>query len=137
MDGIAAFMQAYSPTELNQGEDRLTAQLKAALQAPKTLEELQQQPTENILGYEQHHIVGQNDDNIAKDVFEKFGSQPIDDPSNIIWISRLQHECVSAAYSRNSAGPGSPLVRDVINKLDFTGQREEGFRILRQCGVLK
>lgn len=59
LDGIAAFMQVYSPTELNSGEDRLTAQLKAALQAPKTLEELQQDPTENVLGYEQHHIVNQ------------------------------------------------------------------------------
>jgi hypothetical protein len=137
VDGIVAFMEAYSPTELNRGEDRLTAQFNAALQPPKTLDELQQEPTEDTLGYEQHHIVGQNDDNLAKDVFEKFGSDLINDPSNIIWIPRVQHECVSAAYSSNSDGPGSPLVREVINELDFSQQREAGLKILRECGALK
>ncbi len=62
VDGIVAFLQAYSPAELNQGEDRLTAQLKAALQAPKTLEELQQDPTDDNVGYGEHHIVGQNEE---------------------------------------------------------------------------
>jgi hypothetical protein len=137
VDGIVAFMQAYGPTELNQGEDRLTAQLKSALQAPKTMEELQQEPTQDNSGYEQHHIVGQNDDNLAKEALEKFGSDLINDPSNIIWIPRLQHECVSAAYSRNSDGPGSALVREVINELDFNQQREAGLKILRDCGTLK
>jgi hypothetical protein len=137
VEGILAFIEAFSPTELNSGEDRLTAQLKAALQAPKTLEELQQEPTENNLGYEQHHIVGQTDDNLAKKALEKFGSEAINYPSNIIWIPRLQHECVSAAYSRNSDGVGSLLVREVINKLDFSQQREAGLKILRDCGTLE
>lgn len=35
VDGVLAFLDAYSPTDLNQGEDRLTAQLKAALQDPQ------------------------------------------------------------------------------------------------------
>jgi hypothetical protein len=135
--GLVVFMQAYGPTELNQGEDRLTAQLKAALQASKTLEELQQQPTENLLGYEQHHIVNQNDANLAKDVFLKFGSDLINDPSNVIWIPRLQHECVNAEYSSSSKGPGSPTVRDLTNKIDFAQQFEIGLRILRKCGALK
>jgi hypothetical protein len=137
VEGILAFIEAFSPTELNSGEDRLTAQLKAALQAPKTLEELQQEPTENNLGYEQHHIVCQTDDNLAKKALEKFGSEAINYPSNIIWIPRLQHECVSAAYSRNSDGVGSLLVREVINKLDFSQQREAGLKILRDCGTLE
>jgi hypothetical protein len=137
VDGIVAFMEIYSPTELNQGEDRLTAQLKAALQPPKILEELQQEPSDNILGYEEHHIVNQNSDNLAKDVFEKFGRDIIDDPSNIVWISRLQHECVNAEYSSNWNGPGTPTVREVLNGMDFSRQREEGLQILRKCGVLK
>ena len=137
LDGIAAFMQAFSPTELNQGEDRLTAQLKAALQAPKTIEELQQEPAEDFLGYEQHHIVGQNDANLEKKAFEKFGSDLINDPGNIVWIPRLQHECVNAEYSSNSEGPGSPTVRDIVNEMDFAQQFQVGLSILRDCGALR
>jgi hypothetical protein len=137
IDGIMAFIQAYSPTELNGGEDRLTAQLKAALQPPKTLEELHQEPTENTLGYEQHHIVNQNDDNVRKDIFEKFGTDAINDSDNVVWVPRLLHECISAQYSRNSNGEGSPLVRDVINAMDFDHQRAAGLEILRKCGVLQ
>lgn len=80
---IDAFLLAFSPVELNQGEDRLTAQIKAALQPPKSLEELRQEPAENILGYEQHHIVNQNPANLAKNVVVKFGRELIDDPSNL------------------------------------------------------
>jgi hypothetical protein len=123
--------------ELNQGEDRLTAQLKAALQDPKSLEELQQAPAENRLGYEQHHIVNQNPDNLQKGTVTKFGSELINDPSNIIWVPRLLHECVNAAYSSSSDGPGMPLLREIISKMDFLQQREEGLKILRNCGILK
>jgi A nuclease family of the HNH/ENDO VII superfamily with conserved AHH len=137
VDGIVAFLEAYSPTELNQGEDRLTAQLKTALQPPKTLEELQQRPTDDLLGYEKHHIVNQNPDNLTKTIFEKFGSDRINDPSNIVWIPRLLHECVNAKYSNSSDGPGSALVREVINEMDFGKQRQEGLRILRECEALK
>ncbi len=111
--------------------------LKAALQGPKTLEELQQAPAENGLGYEQHHIVNQNPDNLQKGTVAKFGSELINDPSNIVWVPRLQHECVNSEYSSNSTGPGTPLVRELINKMDFQQQREEGLKILRKCGVLK
>jgi hypothetical protein len=137
VDGIMAFMEAYSPTELNGGEDRLTAQLKGALQPPKTLEELHQEPTENELGYEQHHIVNQNDDNLRKNVFVKFGPGAINDSDNVVWVPRLLHECISAQYSKNSNGTGSPLVRDVINAMDFDHQRAAGLEILRKCGVLQ
>ena len=73
-DGILAFVDAYSPTELNRGEDRLTAQLLAALQQPaESLEALQHEPSENILGYELHHIVESNPDNLQKGQIGKFG----------------------------------------------------------------
>ncbi len=134
---IELLLKALTPVELNQGEDRLTAQLKAALQDPKTLEELQQAPTENSLGYEQHHIVNQNPDNLQKGTIAKFGSELINDPSNIVCVPRLLHECVNAEYSSNSNGPGTPLVRDVINEMDFGQQYQEGLKILRKCGVLK
>jgi hypothetical protein len=136
---IGCLLKTVEPVELNQGEDRLTAQLKAALlESPKTLEELHQKPTENILGYEQHHIVNQNPDNLQKDdTIVKFGSDTINDPDNIVWVPRLLHECINGKYSENSDGPGSPLVRDVINKIDFDHQYQEGLRIMRECGALQ
>ena len=137
VDGILAFISAYSPIELNQGEDRLTAQLKAALQPPETLEELQQEPTENILGYEQHHIVGQNDDNLAKKTIEKFGQDALDDPSNLVWVPRLKHELINAYYSSKTEETGDLTVREYLNELDFDQQWEEGLRIMRKFGVLK
>ena len=83
---VDVFIVVFTPVDLNEGEDRLTAQLKSALDPPKTLEELQQKPTENILGYQQHHIVEQNPSNIRKDItFDKFGSARINDPSNLVW----------------------------------------------------
>ena len=121
---VKSYIAIFTPLDLNGGEDRLTAQLKAALQPfPKALEELQQPPTDNVLGYEQHHIVPQNYDNIAKAAHRKFGSDRIDDPSNIICVPRFLHEEISAWYSAASEGPGTPLVRDVINEMDFDQQR--------------
>jgi hypothetical protein len=68
VDAISTFIEVLSPTELNGGEDRLVAQMRTNYDPPKTLEELQTKPTENILGYERHHIVEQTDANIQKDL---------------------------------------------------------------------
>ena len=136
---IWSLLKTVEPVELNQGDDRLIAQLKAALlDSPKTLEQMREYPTENTLGYEQHHIVNQNDDNIQKDAtVAKFGSAAINDPNNIVWVPRLLHECISGEYSSNSDGSASPLIRDVIKKLDFEQQYQEGLRIMRKCGALQ
>ena len=107
VDAISTFVETLSPTELNGGEDRLVAQMRKNHDPPKTLEELQKEPTENILGYERHHIVEQTDANIKKDIeplgehLQKFGRDIIEDPSNIAWVPRLKHELVSADYSSN------------------------------------
>jgi len=66
VDAISTFVSVLEPTDLNGGEDRLVAQMRTSFDPPKTLQELQQTPTENILGYEQHHIVEQTPDNIKK-----------------------------------------------------------------------
>ena len=54
------------PSETNRGEQQVIDRLRASLDPPKTLDELQTPPTQNVLGYEVHHIVEQNPDNIAK-----------------------------------------------------------------------
>jgi hypothetical protein len=144
---IDVFLLAFSPVELNQGEDRLTAQIKAALQPPKSLEELQHEPTENILGYEQHHIVNQNPANLAKNVVVKFGRELINDPSNLAWVPRLKHEPITSYYNSGLikvgdyndkvAEFGNLTVREYLNTLDFERQRQEDLRIMRKFGVLK
>jgi hypothetical protein len=79
------------PSELLSGEDRAIEQTRAYFDPPKSLAELQRPPTQNSLGYERHHIVEQNDDNVAKTAVVKFGRAAIDDPSNIVYIARLKH----------------------------------------------
>lgn len=142
-DAIKVIRWAFRADELNQGEDRLVAQMKANFDPPKTFEELQKPPTENVLGYEQHHIVEQTDDNIKKDnqtetvYIEKFGREKIEDPSNIVWVPRLKHEKISGYYSSKPGGPGTSTVRDALSALDFDAQRAAGLDALRTQGVLK
>jgi A nuclease family of the HNH/ENDO VII superfamily with conserved AHH len=143
-DAIITFLLNFTPTELNSGEDRITAQMRAYNYRPKTLEELQTPPTQDILGYEQHHIVEQNDDNIAKDGeepakrIEKFGRDAIDDPSNIVWIPRLTHEKITAEYnSKDDKDPLGRLKREVVNEMSFDEQRAVGLEALRRFGALK
>ena len=136
-DGVTTFLAAFTPVELNHGEDRLTAQLKAALQPPKTLEELQQTPIENAIGYEKHHIVEQNDDNVRKRAAEKFGWAAIDDSINVVWVPHFPHIEISAAYSSIPNNDGGPTLRERVKNLDYSQQREFGLYMLRKYGVLK
>ena len=135
---IEGFLAGFTPEELNQGEDRLIAQLNAALQQqPQSLGELQQQPIDNSLGYEQHHIVEQNPDNLEKIIIAKFGQERLDDPSNLVWLPRFQHEEISAYYSSKLFGPGGPTVREIISVFGYEQQREVGLSAMRKFGVLK
>jgi hypothetical protein len=143
VDAISTFLEVLSPAELNGGEDRLVAQMRTNFDPPKTFEELQQKPTENVLGYERHHIVEQTDANIEKGIqplgecLQKFGRDKIEDPSNIVWVPRLKHELISAAYSRKVGGPGTPTLRQSLSQSDFASQRAAGLEVLRTHGVLK
>lgn len=135
---IWELVQELGPSALNDGEDRAIAQTNAYFDPPKTLEELQSPPTQNTLGYERHHIVEQNDDNVAKTPVVKFGRATIDDPSNLVYIPRLKHELITADF--NSVVPVSPpgqTLRDLVDDLDFDEQRSFGFYILRKYGILQ
>ena len=141
-DAIVGFLNSISDT--NMYEVRLDAQLKANFDPPKTLEELQIPPTENQLGYEQHHLVEQNPDNLEKNAlisepaFEKFGEAAIQDPSNTVWVPRLKHEEITADYnSRDKDDPLGRLRRDVVNEMDFNAQRAAAMAKLREYGILQ
>jgi len=141
-EGILTFLKAYRSTELNVGEDRLNDQMYASLNQPKTLEELQTRPVEYNFGYERHHIVEQNPDNVAKISSEieidKFGRDTIDEDANIVWIPRFKHELITSEYnSKDEDDPGGRIRRKVVNDMDYEQQRDAGLGALREYGVLK
>ena len=98
---------------------------------------MQQKPTKNILGYEQHHIVEQNPSNIEKgDIFDKFGIARINDSSNVVWVPHFPHLELSADYSSVEEKGGRTL-RDELKEMSFEEQRQKGLEKLREHGVLK
>ena len=144
VDALATFLEALGVTPTNMYEVRLEQQVNAYFSTPKTLEELQQPPAGDPLGYERHHIVEQNDANIAKDGLEyrreltKFGAAAIDDDSNIVWIPRIKHKGITTDYNSESKDfPSYSRLRDYVNTLDFAQQREFGLQELRDHGVLQ
>ena len=139
---VEAALELMTSSELNTGEQKVIDQVRASIDPPKTLDELRQIPTQNVLGYERHHIVEQNDDNIAKSplesVTEKFGRDVIDDPSNVIWVPRLKHELITAYYNSKAARDTlGRLYRQVVNAMDYQDQREAGLAALRMFGVMQ
>lgn len=144
LDAIAVFLETLAPKPTNLWELRVEQQLQANFSTPKSLDELQQRPEGDTFGYELHHIVEQNDSNVAKDSrhiprdLEKFGQEAIDDDNNTVWIPRLQHEEITAYYNSSPDG-GQPFrrYRDQVNTLDFATRRQIGLDNLRKFGVLK
>lgn len=131
-------MDELGPSELLDGEDRAIQQTRAYFDPPMTLEEVQTPPTQNVLGYEGHHNVEQNDDNVAKNAFEKFGRPAIDDPSHITYIPRLKHELITADYNCIvDNDPRKRTFREIVDELDFDQQRTVGLDMLRKYGILK
>jgi hypothetical protein len=146
IDAIAMFLEVLEPQPTNMYEVRLEQQLRANFGPPKTLDDLQRSPEGDALGYERHHIVEQNDANVAKDFFVRdlrpvlirFGRDAIDADNNMVWIPRFKHEQITSEYNR-APKDGQPFsrLRDYVNTLDFDSQREIGLKILRKYGVLK
>jgi hypothetical protein len=139
---IEAAIEVAMPPELNANEQQAIDQIRASVDPPKTLAELQTPPTENVLGYEVHHIVEQNPTNLAKSPeeieIEKFGRALIDDPSNLVYVPRLKHELITAYYNSSAGGdPPGRRYRDVVSAMDFAAQREAGLAALRVFGVLQ
>jgi hypothetical protein len=126
---------------LIRAQERTNQMLRASQDPPKTLQELQSEPTENWMGYELHHIVEQNPDNIAKSpgaiAFDKFGRKIIDDPDNLVWIPKFKHELITGYYNSADRNDPTRLHRDVVNAMDFAAQRAAGLDALRRYGVLK
>lgn len=138
---IEAIVDLLDSPELGRGERQVLDQLRASMDPPKTLEELQRPPTENTLGYQLHHVVEQNPANVAKspivDAIEKFGQAALDDPCNLVWAPTFKHELISDYYNSKDEGDPTRLHRQVVDDLDFADQFAAGLAALRRFGVLK
>ena len=68
----------------------------------------------------------------------KFGSEILDYPSNLVWVPRLKHEQITAAYnSKIDDDPWGRRVRDVVSAEDYDAQFAVGLKTLRLAGVLQ
>ena len=121
---------------------RALEEARAAADPPKTLAELQTPPTQNVRGYDDHHMVQRNDGNIAKSPIavriEKFGWNVINAPSNRVWIPRVKHRLITDWY--NMTDPKDPrgrLRRQVVSDLDYDEQLQDALNTLRMFGVLQ
>jgi len=132
----------FTPGGMNRASLRALAEAQAAVDPPKTLAELQTEPTENVEGYDGHHLVQQNSSNVAKSrieiAAEKFGWDVIDAPSNTVWIPRVKHRLITDYY--NSTDPNDPsgrLRRQVVSEMSYDAQYADALATLRMFGVLQ
>ena len=80
-----------------------------------------------MLGYERHHIVEESPYNVLKDDSQaveqmlKFGIEVLNDPSNIVWVPRLQHEQITAEYKAAYFGNKAyPSMREAVSTMSTT-----------------
>jgi hypothetical protein len=131
-----------TPGGMNQASLRALVEAQAAADPPKTLAELQTEPTENVQGYDEHHLVQQNSSNVAKSpaeiAVEKFGWDVIDAPSNTVWIPRVTHQLITAYYnSTDPTDPSGRLRRQVVSEMSYEAQYADALATLRKFGVLQ
>ena len=136
------FLVATSPGGVDPAVLRALEEALAADDPPKTLAELQAPPTQNVGGYDDHHMVQRNDGNIAKSplelLIEKFGWNVINAPRNRVWIPRVKHRLITDWY--NSTDPNDPRRRrrrEVVSEMDYDAQYQDALATLRMFGVLQ
>jgi hypothetical protein len=135
-------LEMATPAEVDLAVQRALEEALAADDSPKTLAELQTPPTRNVGGYDDHHLVQQNDGNIAKSPFdvhiEKFGWNVINAPSNRVRIPRVKHRLITDWY--NSTDPNDSngrLRRQVVSDMDYDAQYQDALTTLQMFGVLQ
>lgn len=136
------FLMDASPAAVDLVAVRSLHEALAAQDPPKTLKELQTLPAQNSDGYDDHHLVQQNDINVAKSLFEisieKFGWNVINAPSNRVWIPRVKHRIITDYYGMIDLNDTLKRRRRVvIRDLDYDAQYADALRTLRLFGVLQ
>ena len=127
---VGAYIEALDQVEQI---GRLTAAIKTANDPPEALDELQSRAdTPSERGYEDHHIVGQHDQNRRQ-----FGDDSIDSRANKVRIPVLKHLDINGWYSKPNDEFGGLSPRDYLRGRSWDEQTRVGLRVLREFGVLK
>ena len=106
--------------------------IKAYLDGPKSLEELQNNVGTPEKGYDVHHIVEQTP---ARD--NKIPDALIDGPDNLVLIPRLKHWEITGWYMHGNERYGGRSPREYLRGEDWDERRRVGLDALIRFGVLK
>lgn len=106
--------------------------IQAYLDAPKSLDELQQAVSDPQTGYDIHHIVEQTPAERSG-----FPRSMIDAPENLVRISTLQHWGITGWYMTKSADYGDLSPREYLRDKDWNERTRVGLDALAKYGALK
>jgi hypothetical protein len=139
---IELAIQTLSPTPAGPNEQRTIDQTHASFDPPKTIDELRSRPTRFALGYQRHHIVGQDPANLAKSPLAasilKFGRAALEDPRNLVWIPWTRHELITGfCNSKDPSDPAARIRRRLIEQMSFEDQYQTGLEVMQLFGVLQ
>jgi len=105
--------------------------IKAYLDGPKSLEELQRDGGKRETGYEVHHIVEQT---AARDGHSR---EDIDGPDNLVRIPTLKHWEITGWYMTPNEDFGYLSPREYLRGKSWEEKRRVGLDALIDSGVLK
>jgi hypothetical protein len=112
--------------------DEFEESIRAYLDPPKTLKELQEGASIPKKGYDIHHIVEQ-----TRAERDKFPRSMINDPENRVRIPRYKHWEINGWYGRSNEAFGNQSPRDYLRGKDWDERVRIGMQALIKYGVLK
>jgi hypothetical protein len=117
---------------LNGKPDFYSDKIKASLDEPKTLDELQDAVDDPKPGYQIHHIVEQ-----AAAEQDGFSKEEIDARNNLVRIPTIKHYEISGWYQKPDAALGGITPREYLQGGSFEERWDYGIKVLKQFKVLK
>ncbi|WP_152428534.1 hypothetical protein [Methyloferula stellata] len=117
---------------LNGKPDYYSDKIKASLDEPKMLKELQDAVDDPKPGYEIHHIVEQKG---AED--DGFSREEIDARSNLVRIPAMKHREITGWYQTGNKDFGGLSPREYLRGKDWDKRDKVGIQALIKFGVLK
>ncbi|MGH6737333.1 MAG: hypothetical protein ACRECX_14845 [Methyloceanibacter sp.] len=97
---------------------------------PKTLEELRDAVSHPRAGYEIHHIVEQNSEQLGENA-------RINSRENLVRIPIFKHHQITGFFERENRAYGKKSLREGLKDQDWETRYQEGIDALIQFGVLK